>query len=81
MKTTLDIPDALFRRAKSAAARRGITFRELVAEALTEKLTANGAEKPWMRSFGRLRTLRNESARINRMIEEEFGSVQPEDRQ
>jgi predicted DNA binding CopG/RHH family protein len=38
MKTTLEIPDPLFRRAKSAAARRGIPCRELVSEALTEKL-------------------------------------------
>jgi len=29
MKTTLELPDALFRRAKSAAAQRGIPFREL----------------------------------------------------
>jgi len=28
MKTTLEIPDALFRRAKSAAAEQGIPFRE-----------------------------------------------------
>ena len=30
MKTTLEIPDAIFRRAKSVAAERGIPLRELV---------------------------------------------------
>jgi hypothetical protein len=82
MKTTLEIPDALFRRAKSAAAQQGIPFRELVSEALAEKLAVNCAgERPWMKSFGGLRDLRKESARINRIINEEFERVEPEDRQ
>ena len=62
MKTTLNFPDALFLRAKSAAAERGIPFRELVSEALSEKLAGSGGtEKPWMKAFGGLRTLRKES--------------------
>jgi hypothetical protein len=36
-KPTLEIPDALFKRAKSAA-HRGIVFRELVTEALSEEI-------------------------------------------
>jgi len=80
MKTTLEIPDALFRRAKSAAAERGIPFRELVSEALADKLSAARAEeKPWMRSFGKLRSLRKETARINRIIEGEFERIDFED--
>ena len=80
MKTTLEIPDALFRRAKSAAAERGIPFRELVSEALADKLSAaRAAEKPWMRSFGKLRSLRKETARINRIIEGEFERIDFED--
>jgi len=81
MKTTLELPDALFRRAKSAAAERGIPFRELVSEAIAEKLAVKGAGgKPWMKLFGGLRALRNESARVNRIIAEEFDRVEPEDR-
>jgi hypothetical protein len=34
MRTTLDLPDPLFRRAKQLAEKRGIPFRALVAEAL-----------------------------------------------
>jgi hypothetical protein len=80
MKTTLEIPDALFRRAKSAAAERGIPFRELVAEALADKLSAGRSdEKPWMKSFGKLRALRKETARINRIIEVEFERIDSED--
>jgi hypothetical protein len=82
MKTTLEMPDALFRRAKSAAAERGIPFRQLVSEALAEKLVARGtAERPWMTSFGRLKSLRQESARIMRMVSNEFEQIEPEDRE
>ncbi len=80
MKTTVEIPDALFRRAKSAAAERGIPLRALVSEALADKLRARGGrDKPWMKTFGKLRSLRKETARINRIIEEEFGRMEPED--
>jgi hypothetical protein len=82
MKTTLEIPDPIFRRAKAVAAERGIPFRALVSEALAEKLRAQHkqASKPWMKSFGKLRALHKETAKINRIIEEEFGQIEPEDR-
>jgi hypothetical protein len=80
MKTTLEIPDPLFRRAKSAAAQRGVPFREFVSEAIRDKLNGGG-ERPWMRAFGKLRELHEESALIDRSIEEEFGRVEPEDRE
>jgi hypothetical protein len=77
MKTTLEIPDALFRRAKSAAAEQGIPFRELVSEALAEKLRVQARkDKPWLKTFGQLRGLRKESASINRIIEQEFGQIE-----
>ena len=81
MKTTLEIPDALFRKAKSVAAGRGIPLRQLVTDALAEKLRASGDDgKPWLRSFGQLRALHKESARINAIVEEEFGRIEPADR-
>ena len=81
MKTTLEIPDAPFRRAKSAAAEQGIPLRELISEAPAERLRRPAEDKPWMKTFGRLRDLRKESARIAGIIEEEFERVEPEDRQ
>ena len=50
MKTTIEIPDAIFRRAKSVAAERGIPLRELVTEAVKEKLAHNRrpSDQPWM---------------------------------
>ena len=38
MKTTMDIPDALFRRAKIAAVERGTSLKSLVMAALEEHL-------------------------------------------
>lgn len=85
MKTTVDIPDAVFRRAKATAAERGQALREFVTEALQEKLTGRGTPAasdapPWMRGFGRLRSLRRETARIQRVIDREFDVIEPEDR-
>jgi hypothetical protein len=81
VKTTLEIPDSIFRRAKSVAAERGIPLRALISEALAEKLRAdNGSGKPWMAAFGKLRHLRRETAKINRIIEEEFEQIEDEDR-
>jgi hypothetical protein len=80
VKTKVEIPDALFRRAKAAAATRGIPLRAFVSEALAEKLHAAGArDKPWMDGFGQLRDLRKETARIERIIEQEFERIEPED--
>ena len=82
MKATLEIPDAIFRRAKAAAAERGIPFRALVSEALADKLRSqsNWNAKPWMKTFGKLRHLHKETARINRIIEAEFDQIDAEDR-
>jgi len=82
MKTTLEIPDTIFRRAKSMAAQRGIPLREFITEAVKDKLADGGksADTPWMAAFGKLRRLRKETAKINRLIEEEFEQVEAEDR-
>jgi hypothetical protein len=80
-KTTLEIPDAIFRRAKSVAAERGMPLRALISEALAEKLRAdNGDDKPWLSAFGKLRHLRKETAKINRIIQEEFEHIEAEDK-
>jgi hypothetical protein len=80
VKTTLEIPDALFRCAKSVAAQRGIPFKDLVSEALAEKLRPVGAgERPWLKTFGKLRGLHTETTRIERIIQEEFETIDAED--
>jgi hypothetical protein len=84
MKTTVEIPDLLFRKAKSKAAERGQTLKEFMTEALADKLMKPGKATPgepeWMKGFGRLRTLRKETARIQQRIDETFEVIEPEDR-
>jgi hypothetical protein len=80
MKTTLEIPDAIFRRAKSVAAERGIPLREFVTEAVKDKLAANtpAGDKPWVKHMGKLKRLRKETLQINRLIEEDSEAIDPE---
>jgi hypothetical protein len=68
VKTTLEIPDPIFRRAKSVAAQRGIALPVFVTEAMEEKLVAATERelKPWAGLAGSLKHLRKETARINR---------------
>jgi len=85
MKTTIEIPDPLFRRAKSKAAERGQPLKDFVAEALQEKLAAKVSgvgpgEPAWMQGFGKLRRLRKETSRIQARIDEAFEVIEPEDR-
>ena len=84
MKTTIEIPDSLFRKAKSKAAERGQTLKQLVTEALHEKLEGTrgqaSAAPEWMQGFGALRRLRSETQRIQREIDDTFDVIEPEDR-
>lgn len=81
MKTTLEIPDAVFRKAKSVAAQRGIALRVLVTEAVEEKLAAASKKeaKPWVKLAGGLKHLRKETARLNGIMQREFEQIEPED--
>lgn len=78
MKTTLEIPDILFRRAKSVAAERGIPLRQLVTEAVQEKLKTTSLEKPWMTHMGKLRPLHKERKSIEKRVEEAFEQIDRE---
>ena len=85
MKTTIELPEALFRRAKSMAAER-VTLKQLLTQALESRLdlrrgARNGKAAPgWMRAYGALRHLRRERKAIERAIESEFEKIEPEDR-
>ena len=79
VKTTLEIPDTVFRRAKSMAAERGIPLREFVTEAVKDKLAATkGGEKPWVKHMGKLKHLHRETARISRIIEDAAEQIDAE---
>jgi len=85
MNTTLEIPDSTFRRAKTLAAARGVSLKQLFTEALDDKLRQTAARgkapPPWMKGFGGLADLKQENVRIMTLIEEEFEHIEPEDRE
>ncbi len=82
MKTTIELPDSLFRRAKAAAAENGQSLKDFFAEAVGERLRRQrGSEpmgKPWEKAFGGLRDLHRENRRIDRLISAEFESIEEE---
>jgi hypothetical protein len=82
MKTTLEIPDPTFRKAKATASALGIPLREFVTQAVEEKLSMGGRQqgKPWLECAGELVHLHKETMRIQKLIEEEFEQIEPEDR-
>jgi hypothetical protein len=83
LKTTVEIPDPLYRRAKAAAAQKGIPLKQLFTEALREQLRRHTPgqkqDKPWMQAFGGLRDLHKENKRLERIIAPEFESIDEED--
>ncbi|MXY39809.1 MAG: hypothetical protein F4027_11685 [Rhodospirillaceae bacterium] len=79
MKTTVELPDALFRQAGALAATRGVTLRRFLTDAVEEQIRrcshedrAGDAEPPWMVGFGALSDLSDESCRVLASIEAEF---------
>jgi len=85
VKTTLEIPGPLFRKVKATAAQQGRTLKQLVQEALLEKIArldgCSRKQKPWLVLAGGLKHLHSENRRIERVIEAEFENIEPEDRE
>ena len=85
VKTTIELPDPVLRQAKTLAAARGTTLKQFFTEALEEKLRAgpipargSSDRPPWMESFGELSHLSEETRRIQRIIDDEFGRLDTE---
>lgn len=84
MKTTVEIPDPLFRKAKARAAERGQSLKEFFTEAVREKLAsrtqrADNSAPPWMEGFGALKRLHGETLDVQARVDEAFEVVEPED--
>lgn len=83
MKTTLELPDELFRSAKIAAAQQGRSLKDLFTEALREKLSgerSGPSSPPWTQlfgAFGKSNESSKESKRIQTVIDDEFGQIDP----
>ena len=83
MKTTVEIPDALFRKAKAAAAEEGKSLKDFFKEAVSDKLSrtpvGQAAPRAWEAAFGGLKHLHRENKRIEKIIEEEFETIEEEE--
>ena len=55
VRTTIDLPDPLFKEAKAAAALRGMTLRDVVEEALRRQLHPHAGQRA-VAPRGRLRS-------------------------
>jgi len=78
MKTTVEIPDKLFREAKSAAASQGQTLKTYLNQALQEKLSApRRSPSGWPVPPPKL--TRGEMARIQAVMNGEFSRIDPEE--
>jgi hypothetical protein len=83
VKTTLELPDTLFRRAKVSAAHGGVTFKQFVTEAIRAKLDEfagrSAGEPRWRKHFGVARAHTDELKRIDARIAAECERINPED--
>lgn len=81
MRTTIDIPDDLYRELKVQAATRGVTLREIIVTSAREMLKdkCHPGEPSWKRSFGGLSHLREETSKIQSYIDQEFSRIDTEE--
>ncbi|MEZ5331883.1 MAG: hypothetical protein R2991_07470 [Thermoanaerobaculia bacterium] len=82
MKTTIEIPDELFRRAKAEAALRGESLKAFIGTALAERLAAGrpaaaAPEPEWRAVFGRAAA--RDVAEVDAVVERDLEVVDPED--
>jgi hypothetical protein len=79
VKTTIEIPDELFRKAKATAAIRGESLKELIREALETSLAVvpqpQSERSGWRSVFGLAEPKSVES--VNRILSAELESVDP----
>jgi hypothetical protein len=84
MRTTIDLPDPLFRDVKATAAQQGMLLKDYISEALQDKLSRrpNPSEKPWMKFAGIAANdpeMVNELKRIDQIVDENFGQIEEEE--
>ena len=79
MKTTLEIPDDLYRQTKATAALRGESLKDFVTEALKTHLERSGAsgQRGWRSVFGKAR--REEVETVDNIIIAEFERIDPDE--
>lgn len=79
MKTTIELPDTLFRSAKAHAAQQGVSLKTFFERAVSSELrqqTATKVAPAWRRSFGALRGIREATREVQRVVDREFSRIE-----
>ena len=84
VRTTIELPDPLFREVKATAASQGMLLKDYVTEALQDKLAKRSthAEKPWMKFAGIAANdpeMVAELRRIEQIVDENFEQIDAEE--
>jgi hypothetical protein len=81
VKTTLEIPDDLFREMKAAAALRGVKLRDFVSDAISGHLARmKRADSRWSQRLPPPpKVPKSEMKRIHQLIQEESERIDGED--
>jgi hypothetical protein len=80
MKTTLEIPDDLFKKTKAIAALRGESLKDFVTEALQahlEREATAASPRGWQSVFGKAR--REEIESVDAILAGEFEYIDPDE--
>jgi hypothetical protein len=81
VKTTLDVPDRLYRQIKARAALKGQTIKSFFLDAIRAKLVSDQNDKStqvgWRAVYGKGNP--DDVANVQRMIDDEFSRVRAED--
>ena len=79
MKTTVEIPDDLYRRAKSEAAESGLSFRSVLIEALRARLYGEGDTTTLNDVFGTLVAETEAVYEVQRTVDRDLEQVDPDE--
>ena len=81
MKTTVEIPDTLYRQLKARAALKGQSIKDFLVEAVRAKLADDRSKSKgktgWMAAFGTADP--KDVAEVQRIIDEEFSNIDSDD--
>ncbi len=80
MKTTLEVPDGLYRQIKARAALKGQTIRAFFLDAIQAKLMAERAgpkkTRGWRSAFGTVP--KDDIAELQQILDDEFSQIDAE---
>jgi hypothetical protein len=81
MKTTLDVPDSLYRQIKARAALKGQTIRSFFLDAIQDKLRVEreGSDKTtgWRSVFGKAN--KDDISQLQQLLDDDFSAIDTEE--